>query len=316
MAPELSPATLFSMPKLRRTWKQLRKELARTGTRDCIDYLDIDTDSERWLSKTRKAVLSGAYTPQHPSWFEVAKRNGAYRTVTRPALRDVLVFRHICDGIYDVACALEPPGAFFSRRHGTTRIGKKVDSEDEDGIEYEGFFQVWMRYKAYREHIGLTKPHRVVVVSDISNYFDSIQHALLIEQLAPLGIARQTLGLLGRFLDVLRPPSGDSPTPAVGLPVDEFECARTLAHIFLFEHDRRMERLVGSASYVRWMDDQTFGVSTTTASAATLALGRLMRKTVPTPTSDSTTTARGPCVTSGSRPAISSGMQAWCRVAP
>ncbi|MEO7733088.1 MAG: RNA-directed DNA polymerase [Kofleriaceae bacterium] len=261
---ELSLTTLFSMPKLRRTWKQLRKELARTGTRDCIDYLDIDTDSERWLSKTRKVVLSGAYTPQHPAWFEVAKRNGAYRTVTRPALRDILVFRHICDGIYDVACAHEPPGAFFSRRHGPTKIGKKVDSTEEEGIEYAGFFEVWMRYKAYRERVGLTRPHRVVVVSDISNYFDSVQHALLIEQLAPYGLARQTLGLLGRFLDILRPPSGDSPTPAVGLPVDEFECSRTLAHIFLFEHDRRMERMVGNASYVRWMDDQTFGVTTKT----------------------------------------------------
>jgi len=125
MRPELSLSTLFSMPRLRRTWKELRKELARTGTRDCVDYLDIDTDSERWLSKIRQAVISGGYTPQHPAWFEAAKRIGAYRTLTRPALRDILVFRHICDAIYNVASAHEPIGAFFSRRHGTTKVVRR-----------------------------------------------------------------------------------------------------------------------------------------------------------------------------------------------
>ena len=33
-----------------------------------------------------------------------------------------------------------------------------------------------------------------------------------------------------------------------------------LAHVVLFDHDRRMLRLVGKDAYARWMDDQAFGV--------------------------------------------------------
>ena len=65
--------------------------------------------------------------------------------------------------------------------------------------------------------------------------------------------------MLGRLLQALRPPSGFSPTPPVGLPVDEFDCSRQIAHVFLFEHDQRIITQVGKENYVRWMDDQNVG---------------------------------------------------------
>jgi hypothetical protein len=45
----------------------------------------------------------------------------------------------------------------------------------------------------------------------------------------------------------------------VGLPVDEIDCSRQIAHAFLFEHDRRVVAAVGESNYVRWMDDQNIG---------------------------------------------------------
>ena len=38
--------------------------------------------------------------------------------------------------------------------------------------------------------------------------------------------------------------------------------ARELAHVFLFEHNRRICQEVGEDNYVRWMDDQNIGVRT------------------------------------------------------
>jgi hypothetical protein len=99
----------------------------------------------------------------------------------------------------------------------------------------------------------------VLVVTDITNYFDSIQHDLLMEYLAPLGLPRKAIALLGRLLEVLKPTSGHSPNPRVGLPVDELDCSRQIAHVFLFEHDRRVIEKVGEDHYVRWMDDQNIG---------------------------------------------------------
>jgi hypothetical protein len=107
--------------------------------------------------------------------------------------------------------------------------------------------------------------YRTLVLADISNYFDSIQHSLLFEYLMPLGLPRESIGLLARVLLVLRPQSGFSPTPQLGLPVDEFDCSRQIAHVFLFEHDRRIIREVGEDHYARWMDDQNVGTKGFTA---------------------------------------------------
>lgn len=64
--------------------------------------------------------------------------------------------------------------------------------------------------------------------------------------------------------DVVKPPCGHSPNPRIGIPVDEFDCSRELAHIFLFEHDKRMVKNFGEANYVRWMDDQNIGACSCT----------------------------------------------------
>jgi hypothetical protein len=72
------------------------------------------------------------------------------------------------------------------------------------------------------------------------------------------------MGLLGRLLEAFKPCAGHSPNPRVGLPVDELDCSRELAHLFLFEHDTRMAQEFGEANYVRWMDDQNIGVASLT----------------------------------------------------
>lgn len=84
------------------------------------------------------------------------------------------------------------------------------------------------------------------------------------EYLAPLGLPRKAVGLLGRLLEALKPPAGHSPNPRIGIPADEFDCSRELAHVFLFEHDRRMVSLFGEDNYVRWMDDQNVGAQSFT----------------------------------------------------
>jgi hypothetical protein len=259
--PTTRPATfraLFSARRLRSTWGVLREEFRRAPARDCIDYLEFDLDLPQWLERLSGRVIRGSYRPGQPGRREVAKTEGAYRVITAPSIEDVVVFRHICDYIYARAVRSEPPGAFFSRRFGRNPLGQKLDSiSDED---YADFFEVWIRYDEYRALLGLSGLYKYIVVTDISNFFDSIHHSLLIEYLAPYGVPREALGILGQLLDVLRPLAGHSSAPAIGLPQDAFDCSRTLAHLFLFEHDRRVMREVGKDAYVRWMDDQNLGV--------------------------------------------------------
>lgn len=254
-------AELVSLTRLRNTWGEVRKEAKQHRVRDAVDCLDWAVSIDATLVQIRENLLSGEYTPSPPTRYELAKSRGAYRIMTVPNIRDAVVYRLICDEALAVATPSKVPGAFFSRRHKTTPVGKTFDLEDDP---YLRFFDVWLRYQEYRTRTMLNEPYEILVVTDITNYFDSISHELLMEYLSPLGLPRKTIGLLGRILETFKPPAGHSPNPKIGIPVDEFDCSRELAHVFLFEHDKRMVNLVGESNFVRWMDDQNVGAKSKT----------------------------------------------------
>ena len=248
------------MPRLRRTWKGLRKELTKSDFRDCVDYVELDLYGDAWLGLIRQRIVSGTYRPEEPGRREAAKSNGVFRVITSPAIDDLLVYRHICDEIYSRAQVVEPRGSFFSRRHRREPIGQKIDRLADD--DYETFFEIWLRYDEYRRRLLMNEMFQYILITDIANYFEEIQHPLLLEYLSPYQLPREALGILGQLLSVLRPSTGHSPAPAVGIPLDQFDCSRILAHVFLFEHDARIVGAVGESGFVRWMDDQTIGVAT------------------------------------------------------
>lgn len=249
---------MFTFKQLLRTWIEIRNALKAVEVRDCLDYIEYQIETRERLWDLRQRILSGEYEPIAPSRYENAKTGGSYRVITIPALDDLIVYRLISDQIYSRARINESPSAYYSRRHGLTPIGQKVDRVDSE--DYQKFFPVWRRYNQYRSKTLLHGLYDILVITDISNYFDSIQHSLLFEYLMPLGLPREAIGLLGRLVLALRPQSGFSPTPQMGLPVDEYDCSRQIAHVFLFEHDQRVIAEVGGDNYVRWMDDQNIGV--------------------------------------------------------
>jgi Reverse transcriptase (RNA-dependent DNA polymerase) len=252
-----SPAQFFAVGELRTTWRQLRKELRQATIRDVVDWIDWARGIDQSLSELHAELCDGSYHPSPPSRFEVPKAAGAFRIITTPHIRDALVYRHISDSILARSIGDKVKGAFFSRSHSATPIGDTFSIEDDPSLTA---LEVWLRYNEYRSLTLLNQPYRILVVSDISNYFDSISHDLLIEHFAPTGLPREVAGLLGKLLEALRPTAGHSSAPRIGLAVDEFDCSRQLAHVFLFAHDRRVATEFGEDNYVRWMDDHNLGV--------------------------------------------------------
>lgn len=248
---------LFAPARLRSTWRSLRKELRSTIARDVIDWTDWALTIDHSLSSISESVIAGEYRPRPATLIEAGKSKGACRVISALNVRDALVFRVVCDRALELALPKQVAGAYFSRRFASNPVGEEMDGADPS----DSFFEIWLRYNEYRTRTLLNAPHNVLVLTDISNYFDSIHHSLLLEYLAPLGLPRKAVGLIGRFLDVLRPRSGHSPTPGIGIPVDELDCSRELAHVFLFEHDQRVVDAFGPGRYARWMDDQNVGVA-------------------------------------------------------
>jgi hypothetical protein len=255
---------LFEPSRLRKTWVQVRKELKDLDLRDVIDCLDWATTIEKSLSKIREDVISGRYQPLPPTRYELGKSKGSFRFMTIPNIRDSLIYRHIADEALERASMHAIKGAYFSRRRTLNPVGARVEPNADP---YDSFFKIWLRYNEYRTRTLLSEPYVVLVTTDISNYFDSIEHDLMIEYLAPLGLPRKAVAILGRLLEMLKPTAGHSPNPRVGLPVDELDCSRQLAHLFLFEHDHNVIRDLGNTGedrYVRWMDDQNIGALSVT----------------------------------------------------
>jgi hypothetical protein len=263
---------LFDRRRLSQTARAIRREVRLIRARDAVDWVDWFLSLDSSLLILSKEVIEGSFYPSAPTRYEVGKSRGTFRMITALNIRDAVVYRHLADEALERAISSKVPGAFFSRRHSATPIGNTLTVSPDP---YHAFFEIWLKYNQYRTRTLLNHPYQILVVSDITNYFESITHELLIEYLSPLQLPRKAVALLGRLLEALKPPSGHSPNPRVGLPTDELDCSREFAHLFLFEHDRGVADRFGEKNYVRWMDDQSIGVGS--MSEARAAMNHLTR---------------------------------------
>lgn len=191
---------LFEPSRLRQTAITIRKEVRLLRARDAVDWIDWFVSLEGSLSALSQDLISGSYTPSAPTRYELAKSHGAFRVITAFNMRDAIVYRHICDETLERAMPNKVAGAFFSRRHSVTSVGNTLDPND-----YHTFFEIWLKFNQYRSHTLLNNAYQVLVVTDMTNYFDSVQHDLLIEYLSPSQLPRKAMGLLGRLLEAFKP---------------------------------------------------------------------------------------------------------------
>jgi hypothetical protein len=186
-----------------------------------------------------------------------------------PSIPDATLYRALVDGFYQRLRRYEVKHAYFERaaldaaqREAADQARREIQGDPRYPPTSRQRYLAWLKFDEYRRHLILEKLYDHIVIADISNYFDSILHSRLSESLHRAGAHPATVGLLFFLLERLSIRREHTESPGIGLPVDELDCSRKLAHIFLFSHDQRMTRALGADAYVRWMDDQTIGVDT------------------------------------------------------
>jgi hypothetical protein len=254
--------------------------LRDSSVRDVIDYLEYDVDPDVWIKRLLRQIETGTYVPSVPVRFTLAKSNGFTRTMTVPSVPDATLYRALVDGFYRRLRRYEVKHAYFERaaldavqREAADQARREIEGDPRYPPTTRQRYLAWLKFDEYRRHLILERIYDHIVVADISNYFDSILHSRLSESLHRAGAQPATVGLLFFLIEHLSIRREHTGSPGIGLPVDELDCSRKLAHIFLFSHDQRMTRAVGSDAYVRWMDDQTIGVDT--RAAGLRAIGEL-----------------------------------------
>lgn len=282
----------ISKTSLWNTWKIVRKELRNASIRDVIDYVDYDVDPDKWIERILRHLSEGHYEPTTPHRFTLGKSNGFSRTMTMPSIPDLVLYRTIVDAIYVKALRREHAHVYFKRE----RLQQAQTAAQQQAAQFMSWtshyrltsqrsFYNWLRFAQYRKQLLLSAVHPHFVITDVTNFFDSILHSHLEEALRGLAVPARMLGLLFFLLERLSVRYEYARSHAISLPVDEFDCSRTLAHLCLFTHDDAMVALVGEANYVRWMDDQNFGVDSNASGLQVLsAVGSPLQNSTSHPT--------------------------------
>ena len=220
-------------------WKVIRKNLHRSSIRDVVDFLDHDVDPDVWINRLIKELRSESYEPRKPERFPLAKSKGFSRTMTLPSIPDLVLYRAIVDYCYDRAIRGRREGKHvYFEQAVLSKVQSEVSAEARNDLRREAAqygwttrsrFAAWLRYDEYRRYLILKKIYNFIIVTDITNYFDSILYKPIADSLAPVSDSR-IVGLLFFLLERLSIRAAYSESPRVGLPVDEFDCSRKLAH--------------------------------------------------------------------------------------
>ena len=287
----IGPVPGVSRTSLWKTWKIVRKDLRVSSFRDVVDYLDFDVDPDKWINVLLRQLESGLYEPSAPTRFTLAKKLGFSRTMTLPHIPDLVLYRTIVNFIYRRNRRKECKHVYFRRptlqkaqQTAQQQAAQQMRAAVHYGLSSQISFNNWLRFDQYRKYLLLNRPYPYLVITDVSNFFDSILHSHVEESVRGLAIPPRMLGLLFFLLERLSIRQDYGGSHRISLPVDEFDCSRTLAHLVLFPHDSHVVNLVGEDAYVRWMDDQVIGVSSYTHGLKTLSeVGRSLARLHLTP---------------------------------
>ena len=269
----------ISKTSLWQAWKAVRKEFRRCSLRDAIDHLEYDLDPDVWIKDLLESIRRGSYEPHQPRRFLVAKSNGFSRRMTMPHIPDLILYRAIVDQLYRKSRRSENKHVYFERgdldkaqaqakkeasaeKTATTGGWKKISewlTDYDSGSRRR--YRAWLHYDQYRKHLILKRIYPFIVITDIANFFDTILHCRIAGSLHQIAAPSGMVSLLFLLLERLgsRPQLQES--ARIGLPVDEFDCSRKLAHMVLYPHDDHLVRHAGEDAYVRWMDDQVLGAA-------------------------------------------------------
>lgn len=281
----------ISRSSLWRAWRAVRGELRKCSIRDVVDHLEYDINPDKWINQLLAEITAGRYEPHSPKRFTEAKSQGFSRRMTMPEIPDLVLYRAIVDYLYKKAKRFECGQVFCER----SDLPKDVDADhkllrpslrrpDDWTTDYETAskraFRAWLIYNQYRKRLVFRRVHKYIVLTDITNFFDSVMYTRITDAFSRLSASPRMIGLLFFLLERLSIRDAYSESPRMGLPVDEFSCSRKLAHMVLYPHDERMIAHLEGESYVRWMDDQSFGVQSRAEGLRCLAranesLGRL-----------------------------------------
>ncbi len=248
----------FTKKNIVNIWRNVVKnQLRALDVKDLFDFYDFNYLIEERVLSIRQEVLSGGYQIDKPLIFKVEKKLGICRHLIIPQPNDALIMQIITESIVFKIKKRQPSQNAFYARDTYIFNKNKFDSDTEYGVNW---LVQWknMQKKIYKFNEG----KNLLVVTDLSNYFDSIDLSMLRESILSMTKCEDQvlIDLLFRIIEEISWKPDYLPYIKHRLPTINIKAIRLLGHSFLFEVDEILGRCSGKC-FVRWMDDIVVGVN-------------------------------------------------------
>lgn len=218
---------ILSRENMLDAWKRVRANNGAPG----IDGMTV-ADAKPYLTEhwdeIRASILAGTYQPLPVKRVEIPKATGGTRPLGIPTVLDRLIQQAIAQALMPI----------FDPRFSEASFGFRPGRSAHGAV-----YQV-------REYIQ--QGYRVAVDADLSKFFDTVDHDVLMARVAKRVRDKRVLSLIGRYLRAGVVVNGSRQATRKGVPQGG-PLSPLLANILLDDLDKELERR--GHRFVRYADD-------------------------------------------------------------
>jgi RNA-directed DNA polymerase len=218
---------ILSRQNMQRAWKRVKSNKGSHGV-DGISIDDFPECARRNWERIRDSLLAGTYRPSPVRRVEIPKATGGTRPLGIPTVLD----RLIQQAIAQVLVPIFDPG--FSDQSYGFRPGRSAHGAVGKVREY------------------IRQGYRTAVDMDLSRFFDTVNHDVLMQRVARRICDKRVLRLIGKYLRAGVMVNGRLQQTRKGVPQGG-PLSPLLANVILDELDKELERR--AHRFVRYADD-------------------------------------------------------------
>ena len=238
---------ILSAENVRRAWKQVRANKGAPG----IDGVTVeqfpDTFRELW-PKIRSNLFEGTYAPSPVLRVEIPKPDGSKRPLGIPTVLDRMIQQAIAQVL----------GLIFDPLFSESSCGFRPGRSAHDGV------------RQVKQIIG--QGYTVAVDTDLSKFFDTVNHDVLMVRVSRRIHDKRVLRLIGKYLRAGVMVKGRLQATPTGVPQGG-PLSPPLANVLLDDLDKELERR--GHLFVRYADD--FIIMVKSLSAGTRVMASIRR---------------------------------------
>jgi len=238
---------ILSAENIRRAWKQVRANKGAPG----IDGVTVeqfpDAFRELW-PKIRSNLVEGTYAPSPVLRVEIPKPDGSKRPLGIPTVLDRMIQQAIAQVM----------GLIFDPLFSESSCGFRPGRSAHDGV------------RRVKQFIG--QGYKVAVDTDLSKFFDKVNHDVLMVRISRQAKDKRVLKLIGKYLRAGVMVNDHLQATPTGVPQGG-PLSPLLANILLDDLDKELERR--GHHFVRYADD--FIIMVKSISAGTRVMASIRR---------------------------------------